>query len=87
MSEGFGSGSKESLSAMEARIALTFRRHHDYYRQVGGETLQQQLSDERAIRDVTGKTDSAACAVADIDGVSGRPPYKAREQRTNASMH
>src|SRR5439155_14131719 len=50
MSEGFGSGSKESLSAMEARIALTFRRHHDYYRQVGGETLQQQLSDERAIR-------------------------------------
>jgi hypothetical protein len=32
------------------RIARTFQRHHKYYQGVGGETLQQQLSAERAIR-------------------------------------
>ncbi|WP_437915097.1 hypothetical protein WME73_06390 [Sorangium sp. So ce302] len=31
------------------RLAQTFANHHDYYRAVGGETLNQQLADEGAI--------------------------------------
>ena len=32
------------------RISSAFQRHHDYYSQISGETLQQQLNTESAIR-------------------------------------
>jgi hypothetical protein len=33
----------------QSALARTFKHHHDYYRLVGGETLNQQLADEGAI--------------------------------------